>query len=144
MSLVVALPNVMSYDGWHHQSSGGRPTTSCTTNRATARSAIIHNWWCDHARLVVPSPKLAQKLVHNLKVLTMSAVCRSWRYQTYTEEEQYGCVSSWHPIFYQVLKLWHGGYILCPVDWTGETTEDTRGREIVPEQCLNNKLFKVR
>ena len=33
-SRIVALPNVMSYDGWHHQSSGG--TTSCTTNRATA------------------------------------------------------------------------------------------------------------
>ena len=33
-SRVVALPNVMSCDGWYHQSSGG--TTSCTTNRVTA------------------------------------------------------------------------------------------------------------
>ena len=54
-SRVAALPNVMSYDGWHHKSSGD--TTSCTTSRAIARSAIIHNWWCDHTRLVVRSRK---------------------------------------------------------------------------------------
>ena len=40
-----------SYHRWHHQLSGGK--TSWTTNRATVGPAIIHDWWCEHARLVV-------------------------------------------------------------------------------------------
>ena len=50
-SWLVLLPIVRSYDRWHHQSSGG--TTSCTTNRATDWPTIMHDWWCDHSRLVV-------------------------------------------------------------------------------------------
>ena len=38
---LVAPTNMMSYNGWHHKLSEG--TTSCTTSRVTAWSAIIHN-----------------------------------------------------------------------------------------------------